>query len=179
MSTDTGARTAADATDATEDAVGRPVGGPARPPRVLGRRAVVTAVGAAGAAVALTACGTDDGREADGTNGSAEGSGSTGGSDTGGGTVLARTTEIPEGGGTVFKDQRVVVTQPTAGEFKAFSATCTHQGCLVSKVASGTITCACHNSTFDAATGARTGGPATAPLPEQKITVEGGSITLA
>lgn len=96
-----------------------------------------------------------------------------------GGAPLAATADIPEGGGVVFADQGVVVTQPQAGEFKAFSSECTHQGCAVKGVAEGVITCPCHNSMFDAATGEVRGGPAATPLPEKQIRVEGGSITLA
>ncbi|MEU3263703.1 Rieske (2Fe-2S) protein [Streptomyces bacillaris] len=147
--------------------------------RVVERRTVVLAVGAVGAAAALTACG--------GSDGSGGGSGGTGGTDPveqpgsggAGGAVLAKTADIPEGGGMVFAAQKVVVTQPRAGEFKAFSATCTHQGCTVKDVTDNVITCPCHNSTFDAATGSPTGGPATQPLPAREISVEGGAITLA
>lgn len=147
--------------------------------RVVERRTVVLAVGAVGAAAALTACG--------GSDGSGGGSGGTGGTDPveqpgsggAGGAVLAKTADIPEGGGMVFAAQKVVVTQPRAGEFKAFSATCTHQGCAVKDVTDNVITCPCHNSTFDAATGSPTGGPATQPLPARQISVEGGAITLA
>lgn len=95
-----------------------------------------------------------------------------------GGTSLARTADIPEGGGKVFADQGVVVTQPKAGEFKAFSSKCTHQGCTVSSVSGGTIDCPCHDSKFDASTGAVAHGPATRPLPARKITVTGDSIAL-
>ncbi|WP_411082438.1 Rieske (2Fe-2S) protein [Streptomyces sp. cmx-18-6] len=140
---------------------------------LLERRTVVLAVGAAGAAAALTACGGPDG--SGGGAESVEQPGSGGGS----GAVLARTADIPEGGGVVFAAQKVVVTQPRAGEFKAFSSTCTHQGCAVKEVTGGAITCPCHNSAFDAATGDPTAGPATRPLPAREITVEGGSITLA
>ncbi|SCE27220.1 Ferredoxin subunit of nitrite reductase or a ring-hydroxylating dioxygenase [Streptomyces sp. DvalAA-19] len=147
--------------------------------RIVERRTVVLAVGAVGAAAALTACG--------GSDGSGGGSGGTGGTDPveqpgsggAGGAVLAKTADIPEGGGMVFAAQKVVVTQPRAGEFKAFSATCTHQGCAVKDVTDNVITCPCHNSTFDAATGSPTGGPATQPLPARQISVEGGAITLA
>lgn len=140
---------------------------------LLGRRTVVAAVGAAGAAAALTACGGgSDGSEGSDT---VEQPGSGGK----GGEVIAATADIPEGGGVVFTAQKVVVTQPQPGEFKAFSSTCTHQGCAVKDVSGGTITCPCHNSTFDAATGSPTGGPATQPLPAREITVEGDSIRLA
>ncbi|PCG83541.1 iron-sulfur protein [Streptomyces sp. WZ.A104] len=151
---------------------------------LLERRTVVAAVGAAGAAVVLTACGGSDGA---GGSGGSEGSdaveqqpGSGDGGDGGkGGEILAAASDIPEGGGVVFAAQKVVVTQPQPGEFKAFSSTCTHQGCAVKDVSGGTITCPCHNSTFDAATGSPTGGPATRPLPARRITVEGDSIRLA
>ncbi|MFE0696176.1 Rieske (2Fe-2S) protein [Streptomyces sp. NPDC059173] len=141
---------------------------------LLGRRRVIAAAGAAGAAAALTACGGSDDAKGSGT---AEQPGS--GGEEQGGAVLAATADIPEGGGVVFAQQKVVVTQPKPGEFKAFSSTCTHQGCAVKDVSAGTITCPCHNSTFDAATGSPTGGPATQPLPAREITVEGDSIRLA
>ncbi|MFC8624368.1 MULTISPECIES: Rieske (2Fe-2S) protein [Streptomyces] len=140
---------------------------------LLGRRTVVAAVGAAGAAAALTACG--GGSDGSGGSDTVEQPGSGGK----GGEVIAATADIPEGGGVVFAAQKVVVTQPQPGEFKAFSSTCTHQGCAVKDVSGGTITCPCHNSTFDAATGSPTGGPATRPLPAREITVEGDSIRLA
>ncbi|MFF4540278.1 Rieske (2Fe-2S) protein [Streptomyces aureus] len=95
------------------------------------------------------------------------------------GQELATTSDIPVGGGTVFKDQKVVVTQPAKGDFKAFSAVCTHQGCLVDKVANGTIDCPCHGSRFSTEDGAVKHGPATRPLPAEKITVTGNSIRLA
>ncbi|MFE5243954.1 MULTISPECIES: Rieske (2Fe-2S) protein [unclassified Streptomyces] len=140
------------------------------------RRTVVAAVGAVGVAAALTACGgsQDDAGGSDTVQPAEEGDGANAG-----GAVLAKTADIPEGGGVVFADQGVVVTQPTAGTFKAFSSKCTHQGCAVKGIADGVINCPCHNSTFDAATGEATGGPATLPLPEKQIRVEGDSITLA
>ncbi|MFE5833199.1 Rieske (2Fe-2S) protein [Streptomyces sp. NPDC056488] len=95
------------------------------------------------------------------------------------GEALARTSEIPVGGGAVFAEEKVVVTQPTAGEFKAFSAVCTHQGCLVNRVADGTIDCPCHGSKFRVADGSVVTGPATRPLPAERIDVSGGTISLA
>ncbi|MFF9912804.1 Rieske (2Fe-2S) protein [Streptomyces sp. NPDC013457] len=93
--------------------------------------------------------------------------------------ALAQTSDIPVGGGTIFKEEKIVVTQPTADDFKAFSAICTHQGCIVAKVENGTIDCACHGSKFRITDGSVVNGPATRPLPAEEITVSGDSITLA
>ncbi len=95
------------------------------------------------------------------------------------GEPLASTADIPVGGGEVFADQKVVVTQPQPGTFKAFSAVCTHQGCTVSKVASGTIDCPCHGSKFAIADGSVVNGPASSPLDERQVTVSGDTIQLA
>ena len=96
-----------------------------------------------------------------------------------GGQELAKAADIPEGGGKIFKEQKVVVTQPQKGEFKAFSAICTHQGCTVSTVENGTINCPCHGSEFAITDGSVVAGPAPKPLPAQAIKVSGGSITAA
>ena len=95
------------------------------------------------------------------------------------GGALAATSEIEVGSGTIFADEKVVVTQPTEGEFKAFSSTCTHQGCQVTGVSSGGISCNCHGSVFSIEDGSVQGGPAPAPLPEVGITVKGDEISLA
>ncbi|WP_225827932.1 Rieske (2Fe-2S) protein [Streptomyces naphthomycinicus] len=151
----------------------QPSAGPAR-------RTVVAAAGAAGLAAALTACGSDDGSGKTVTTGAGSGdSGSAGSAQDGGGTALAKTSDIPEGGGKIFKDQGVVVTQPTAGTYKAFSSKCTHQGCAVGSVADGVIVCPCHQSQFSAADGSVKKGPATQPLAAAKITVSGDEIKLA
>ncbi|MER6633115.1 Rieske (2Fe-2S) protein [Streptomyces sp. NPDC000987] len=160
---------------------------PLHPGPAPARRTVVAAVGAAGLAVALTACGSDDdassSSNSSGSSDARAGANTTGGdagggSASGGGTVLAKTADIPEGGGKIFKDQGVVVTQPAAGTFKAFSAKCTHQGCAVSSVADGVIVCPCHKSEFSVADGSVKKGPATQALPAERITVSGDSITL-
>jgi Rieske Fe-S protein len=95
-----------------------------------------------------------------------------------GGPALAKTADIPVGGGTIFKDRGVVVTQPQAGTFKAFSAACTHAGCTVTAVANGTINCDCHNSRFRITDGAPAGGPAAKPLAAKTVTVDGDSLRL-
>jgi Rieske Fe-S protein len=94
----------------------------------------------------------------------------------GGAAGFARTGDIPVGGGTIFSDQQVVVTQPTAGTFACFSAICTHQGCTVTDVSGGTINCPCHGSRFNIADGSVAGGPAPQPLPAVGIAVEGDTI---
>lgn len=148
------------------------------------RRAVIAAAGAAGLTTALTACGDSGGSDGgygsggtdqDGTQEEGSGEPDEGG---GGGAELAQTSEIPEGAGKVFRDEKVVVVQPASGEFKAYSAECTHKGCLVSGVEDGTINCTCHQSKFRISDGSVAGGPAREPLPEARITVEGDRISL-
>ena len=92
--------------------------------------------------------------------------------------AFAQASDIQVGGGTIFAEDQVVITQPSDGEFKCFSAVCTHQGCIVSSVSDGTINCECHGSAFSIADGSVVTGPATAPLAEEQITVEGDAITL-
>ncbi|MFJ4788250.1 Rieske (2Fe-2S) protein [Streptomyces sp. NPDC088794] len=148
------------------------------------RRTVVAAVGAAGLAAALTACGSSDDSSSSDSSNTQAGDNASGGSDSSassgaGGAALAKTADIPEGGGKIFKDPAVVVTQPTAGTYKAFSSKCTHQGCAVTQITGDVIVCPCHKSEFSVADGSVKKGPATQPLPEQTITVTGDSITLA
>ena len=92
--------------------------------------------------------------------------------------TLGPSSEVPVGGGKIYAEQVVVVTQPTAGTFKCFSATCTHAGCLLHDVTGGTINCTCHGSQFSITDGSVTRPPAERPLPAEQITVAGGQITL-
>jgi Rieske Fe-S protein len=97
--------------------------------------------------------------------------------ETAAGAVLAKTGSIPVRGGKIIKG-KYVVTQPTKGVFRAFSAKCTHQGCAVASVSGGTINCPCHGSKFKISTGAVAQGPAAKPLPRRRITVSKGVIRL-
>lgn len=130
------------------------------------RRTVLLATGATGAAALVAACG-GGGDDGDSASTSAPA-----------GQVLANIDEIPVGGGKIFKDEEIVVTQPEQGQFKAFSAICTHQRCTVTSVSDGTINCPCHGSKFRIADGAVAHGPATRPLPAEDIVVEGNSVRL-
>ena len=102
------------------------------------------------------------------------------GAETGsGGEVLASTADVPVGGCFVVAGAKVVVTQPTEGDFKAFSAVCTHQGCLLETSSDGEIPCPCHDSRFSLDDGSPLSGPATAALEPVEITVDGESISQA
>ena len=136
------------------------------------RRGALAGIGVVGMAAAVAACGGGSG----GTSGS--GSSDSGGS-SGDSSALGTTSEIPVGGGKIFTAEKVVVTQPTKGVFKGFSAICTHMGCTVDKIADGTIDCPCHGSEYSVTDAHVVRGPAPKPLPAKNIKVANGKITLA
>ncbi len=94
------------------------------------------------------------------------------------GEGLVSTADVPVGSGVILDAEKVVVTQPTEGDIKVFSSICTHTGCPVSGI-SDTISCPCHGSSFDLATGDVLGGPASAPLAQLEFTVEGDQVVLS
>jgi len=94
------------------------------------------------------------------------------------GMVLGATSDIPVGGGAIYTAAKVVVTQPASGQYKAFSAVCTHVGCIVNKVTNGTIDCPCHGSEFKITNGAVVTGPAPSPLPARQIKIVKDQIIL-
>jgi Rieske Fe-S protein len=149
---------------------------------LVGLAGVVSACGSGGSssssaatsAAAPPATGTGSAPSSTGGPGGAD-SGSTAGAQ---GSALATTSEIPVGSGKIFTGEKVVVTQPNSGDFKAFSAVCTHMGCIVSTISDGTIDCPCHGSQYSISTGAVVGGPAPSPLASQAITVTGSNIFL-
>ena len=151
----------------------------------VSRRKFTGLVTAAGLSLpVLAACGDEEttGTDSPGTSpSSGESSGGTEPSSdaSAGGGRIASTADIEVGGGTIISDEGVVITQPSEGDFRAFSSTCTHQGCQVSEVSDGTINCKCHGSQFSIEDGEPESGPASTPLREVAITVEGDQIQLA
>ncbi|MCX5408036.1 Rieske (2Fe-2S) protein [Streptomyces sp. NBC_00335] len=118
-------------------------------------------VGAVGGGAALTACSTE-------TN---SGSGSPAVP-----AELGAATEVPVGGAKLFREKKLVVSCAEAGQYKAFSAQCTHSGCVLDKIVEGEGNCPCHGSRFDVTTGKVLRGPATDPLPEVPVKVEAGKL---
>jgi Rieske Fe-S protein len=158
--------------------------------RPSSRRGVLAGVSLAGLAGAVSACGFGGGGDA-GYGAPAGGApattaaappvsapGASAGASGAAANALGATSEIPVGGGKVFSSAKVVVTQPTAGQFKGFSAICTHQQCTVDQVSDGTIDCPCHGSQFSVKDGSVVSGPASSPLPAAAIKITGTSIEL-
>ena len=97
-------------------------------------------------------------------------------------TLLTTASAVPVGGGVILGQQNVVVTQPTAGQFEGFGATCTHQGCILASVSAGTINCGCHGSQFSIKDGSNVAGPLGSPpgsvpaLPKVAVKLQGKDI---
>jgi Rieske Fe-S protein len=141
------------------------------------RRGMLAGAGLIGLAGAVSACSSGS-SSAGADAGAGATSAASGGSTGGAADVLAATSQIPVGSGKIFTAEKVVVTQPTAGDFKAFSAVCTHMGCIVSKIANGTIDCPCHGSQYSINNGAVVAGPAPRPLAAEAIKISGANIIL-
>jgi Rieske Fe-S protein len=90
--------------------------------------------------------------------------------------VLGTTDHVPVGGGVILADRQIVLTQPTAGVIKAFTAVCTHQGCTVSSIEGDLIVCPCHGSRYHLNDGSVANGPAPRPLAPIAVTVSGTDI---
>lgn len=90
--------------------------------------------------------------------------------------VLGTTDHVPVGGGVILADRQIVLTQPTAGVIKAFTAVCTHQGCTVSSIEGDLIVCPCHGSRYHLSDGSVANGPAPRPLAPIAVTVSGTDI---
>ncbi|MGN9840538.1 Rieske (2Fe-2S) protein [Nonomuraea sp. H19] len=133
------------------------------PENGLGRREMLGAAGVAACGLALAGCSVEDTKAQQSLKGK----------------VIAKTADVPVGGGMVIEDLKIVLTQPAQGVYKAFSAICTHKGCAVSTPKENVIRCACHGSEFAADSGKATKGPAIAGLAAFQVKVEGDGIVVA
>ena len=132
------------------------------------------AFGVTGPILAACSSGGSDGSGSD-TSGSSGG----GATAAAGGATLVAADKVPVGGGVALTDVKIVVTQPTKGQFKAFSATCTHQGGTINRVEGGDMVCPLHGSRFSIKDGSVDNGPASQPLPEIAVKVQGGNVIKA
>ena len=141
------------------------------------RRALLAGAGVTCAAM-LAGCTTHDASNGGSTPATSRTATSAGGSApaTAAAGALAATSQVPDGGGKIIDGPNIVITQPESGSFKAFTAICTHEGCIVNNVSNGTINCPCHGSKFSIKDGSVVNGPAPSPLAAIAIKVEGTSI---
>ncbi|HYO01179.1 MAG TPA: Rieske (2Fe-2S) protein [Mycobacterium sp.] len=140
-----------------------------RPPR----RAVVVGAGLGALATVVAACSSSGKTPETGSEAASSSSAPTGTSGAAQSGALAKIADVPVGSGVIVED--VVITQPTAGDFKGFSSVCTHAGCNVSSIADGKIVCPCHNSEYNL-DGTVAQGPAKQPLEAKAVSVQGDSI---
>lgn len=145
----------------------------------LGRRTLLRGAAALGGTAVVAGCGEDAATPA-ASGGTSDTPSSTASSGDGGGSgvVLGLAADVPVGGGKIYDGEEVVVTQPTQGNFKAFSAICTHAGCVVATV-TDTINCECHGSMYSIEDGSVVGGPAPQPLPPKNVEVDGSDVVLS
>ena len=140
------------------------------------RRALGAAAGVGVALPTLAACAGDDTVTASDTAGTPDSP------DTPSapveGAALTAMGDVPIGGGVILDESEIVVTQPTEGDFRGFSAVCTHQGCIVREVTE-TIDCFCHGAKYSLESGEPVSGPANVALAPRDLRIEGDDILLA
>ncbi|TWP37155.1 Rieske (2Fe-2S) protein [Leekyejoonella antrihumi] len=137
-----------------------------RPERRTVLRGAGVIAGALAVGGAVTACGAGGAGAASGTPGAK------------GGDATVPASKVPEGGGYIDATAQVVATQPTSGQYAAFSAVCTHEGCILNEVLDRMILCPCHGSEFSITDGSVKQGPATEPLPRRKIAKVGSNLKI-
>jgi nitrite reductase/ring-hydroxylating ferredoxin subunit len=98
------------------------------------------------------------------------------GSGDGPGGGLVKTADVPVGG--AVRVDNLLIAQPQKGVFKAFDATCPHQGFRVDTPIDGTdyFNCPGHNSKFRLADGSLISGPAPRGLRQVAVKVRDGYV---
>jgi cytochrome b6-f complex iron-sulfur subunit len=139
------------------------------------------ALGAAGTAL-LAACGGGSEKEQSGSGSADQPTEPSDGANTGeaasGGRPIAPASDVESGSAIEFEDagEPAVLVLLESGNFVAYSAVCTHQGCTVGYEGEELV-CPCHGSIFDPANGAQVvNGPASRPLPVIPVEVRGGEV---
>jgi thiosulfate dehydrogenase [quinone] large subunit len=97
------------------------------------------------------------------------------------GRVIAHAADVAEGSAVSFTDGAggpALLVHETSGEFRAFSAVCTHAGCTVAYDGDG-FRCPCHGGRYDGRTGEVVAGPPPAPLSGIEVVVSDGDVHLA
>jgi nitrite reductase/ring-hydroxylating ferredoxin subunit len=95
------------------------------------------------------------------------------------GTLSVAAADTPVGGATYYGGAEVVVTQPTEGDYRAFDATCPHQGCATSSFDDGVLVCPCHGSQFDPSSGEVVRGPAETGLTARTAILDGTDVVIS
>jgi nitrite reductase/ring-hydroxylating ferredoxin subunit len=95
--------------------------------------------------------------------------------------AVAKTTDIPIGSGKKFDVDgvQILITQPRAGEFRGFSAVCTHAGFVMSNMANSEIKCDNHGAVYSADDGSVLSGPAPRALGKVTVTIEGDEVLVS
>jgi len=167
-----------------------------RDPRCAVRRTLLVGL-AAGSAALIAGCGDDSAADppapaapaAQGGRSAAPSGSSTiepslepfpGAEDGGGNDAgLVKTADVPVGGAVLV--QNYLIAQPQRGVFKAFDATCPHQGITVDPPLGGNtyFMCPGHNSKFRLADGGLISGPAPRGLKQVPVKVRNGYVVEA
>lgn len=148
-------------------------------PALVDRRGFLTAAGASTlSALLLAACGGDsDAPTAPVGNGNLPPGVERTGNTLRVNLAVATALQAPNGFLIVTQPPTIIVNAG-GGSYKAFTAVCTHAGCLVGSFANGRITCPCHGSQYDL-NGQVVAGPAPAALATYPVAFDAGSNTLS
>lgn len=89
-------------------------------------------------------------------------------------TAEIAATQVPVGSAVIV--DKLIIAQPTEGEFLAYSTVCPHQGNPISQVNGDTVRCPSHGSSFDIATGDPVEGPAQSGMTPAPVRQEGDTV---